>query len=147
MQFCCSTLLFLGRLCISAIFLLAGIGKFMDYEGTTQYMATRGLQFIPFLLVVAAVVEILSALSLIFGFKARVSAFILLLFLIPITYLFHDFWNAGPEIAQLQFIMFMKNVSIAGGLLYIIGAGSGGFAVDNCCSLRCRIQRKDNVAV
>ncbi len=110
-------------------------------------MSTRGLQFIPFLLIVSAVIEILAALSLIFGFKARVSAFILLLFLIPTTYLFHDFWNAGPEMSQLEFIMFMKNVSIAGGLLYIMGAGSGGFAVDNNCSSRCRLQREDNLTV
>src|ERR1700722_10127269 len=112
MKFCCSTLLFLGRLCISAIFLLAGIGKFTDYEGTSQYMASKGRKFIPVLLVAAALVEIIGAISLIIGFKTRISAFVLLVFLGLTTFIFHDFWNLGPDVAKLQMIMFMKNLSI-----------------------------------
>ena len=133
MKFCCSTVLFLGRLFISAIFLISGIGKFLDYEGTVQYMASKGLQFIPVLLVSAALLEIVASLALIFGIKVRWAAFALFLFLIPTTYLFHDFWNSADQF-QLQFVMFMKNLSIMGGLLYIMGAGAGNFAIDRCCS-------------
>lgn len=146
MKFCCSSLLFLGRLCISAIFLMAGIGKFIDYEGTVNYMTSKGLKFVPLLLVTAALVEILSALALILGFKTRYAAFILFLFLIPTTYLFHDFWNVGPEEAKLQFVMFMKNLSIAGGLLYIMAVGAGGLSIDRCyCSSDCRIDENQVV--
>jgi len=138
MNFCCSTVLFLGRLFLSAIFLISGIGKFLDYEGTVQYMASKGLQFIPVLLVSAALLEIVASLALIFGIKVRWAAFALFLFLIPTSYLFHDFWNLSAEQFQLQFIMFMKNLGIAGGLLYIIGAGAGNFAFDRCCSVNRR---------
>lgn len=144
MKFCCSTLLFLGRLCMSAIFLLAGIGKFIDYEGTLSYMTSKNLPYGPILLVLAALVEILGAIGLILGYRTRFSAFILFLFLLPTTYIFHDFWTLPPEESKLQFIMFMKNLSIAGGLLYIMGAGSGGLAVDNCCSYSsCKVNQKE----
>lgn len=133
MRFCCSSILFLGRLLISSIFLLSGIGKFMNYEATVQYMASKGLLYIPILLVCAALLEIVASLALIFGVKTRWAAAALLLFLIPTTYIFHDFWNESPEQFHLQFINFMKNISIAGGLLYIIGTGAGRFAIDRCC--------------
>lgn len=146
MKFCCSALLFLGRLCISAIFLLAGIGKFMDYEGTSQYMASKGLQFVPFFLVASALVEILAALALIVGYKTKFAAFILFVFLIPTTYIFHDFWNQTADVATLEFISFMKNLSIGGGLLYIMGAGAGGLAFDNCCcSSECKADDGDRI--
>ena len=103
-------------------------------------MAAKGLPWIPVLLVGAALVEIVASLALIFGIKTRYAAFVLFLFLIPTTYIFHDFWNLGSEEAKLQFIMFMKNLAIAGGLLYIMGAGAGGLALDRCCSSRCDIK-------
>lgn len=133
MRFCCSTLLLLGRFAISAIFLVAGIEKFLDFEGTSQYMLSKGLSFVPILLVISALVEILLALALIIGFKTRWAAFILFLFLIPTTYLFHDFWNLPKEESLIEFIMFMKNLAISGGLLYIMGAGPGFLSVDSCC--------------
>lgn len=143
MKFCCSALLFLGRLMISAIFLFAGLGKFIAYDETVQYMASKNLPMIPVLLVIAALVEITAALALIFGFKTRIAAFILFLFLIPTTYIFHNFWVLPPDEAKLQFIMFMKNISIAGGLVYIIGAGSGALALDRCCSSRCEVEESE----
>lgn len=146
MKFCCSSVLFLGRLFISAIFLISGIGKFLDYEGTVQFMASKGLQFIPVLLVCAALLEIVTSLALIFGIKVRWAAFALFLYLIPTTYFFHDFWNSGADQFQLQFIMFLKNLSIMGGLLYIMGAGAGNFAIDRCCSVNRREEFDNSVA-
>lgn len=143
MRFCCSTLLFLGRVMISAIFLLAGIGKFIAYNETVHYMASKGLPYIPVLLVIAALVEITASLAIIFGFKTRIAAFILFLFLIPTTYIFHNFWAVTTEEAKIQFIMFMKNVGIAGGLLYIIGAGPGGLALDRCCNSRYEVEENE----
>lgn len=132
----CSIGMLLGRICLSAIFILAAIGKLMDYEGTAQYMASKGLTMIPVFLYGAAIVELIGGLMILFGFKARIGAVILLLYLIPTTLIFHDFWNVSDAIMrQIQMIMFLKNLAIFGGLLYIICAGPGKVAFcSRCCT-------------
>lgn len=122
--------MFLGRLALCAIFILAGIGKFMDYEGTAKYMESAGMTMIPVFLYAAAVVEILGGLSLLLGFKARIGAIVLLLFLIPTTLIFHSFWHLEGADRSLQQIMFLKNLAIFGGLLYVAACGAGKFSVD-----------------
>jgi putative oxidoreductase len=125
-----SILLFIGRICLCTIFLLAGLGKLMDYSGTAAMMASKGMTLIPLFLYAAAAVEIIGALSLLLGYRTRYGVAILLLFLIPTTLIFHDFWNyTGPE-QQLQMIMFLKNLAIFGGLLYVLAFGAGGFSID-----------------
>ncbi len=124
----------LGRICLSAIFILAGVGKFMDYEGTAVYMASKGFTMIPLFLYAAAIVEIVGGLSLLLGVKIRWGAILLLLYLICITVIFHDFWNvAEPMARKMQMINFMKNLAIFGGLLYVVSCGAGGWACDACC--------------
>lgn len=129
----CSFGMLLGRFCISVIFILAGIGKFLDYDGTAAYMASKGMTMIPFFLLAAATVELIGGLSVLLGWKARWGATILLLFLIPTTVIFHDFWHlANPVERQLMMILFLKNLAIFGGLLYVICCGPGSWAVDRC---------------
>lgn len=124
----------LGRILLSLIFILAGVGKFMDYNATVQYMAAKGMTMVPLFLVVAALIEIIAGLLVFFGIKARLGAFILFLYLIPVTLLFHDFWNQqGPE-RQENMINFMKNLAILGGLLYVICVGAGRWSLDACCN-------------
>lgn len=124
----------LGRILLSLIFILAGVGKFMDYDATVQYMAAKGMTMVPLFLVVAALIEIIAGLLVFFGIKARLGAFILFLYLIPVTLLFHDFWNQqGPE-RQENMINFMKNLAILGGLLYVICVGAGRWSLDACCN-------------
>lgn len=133
MKFLCSSMMFLGRICIAAIFILAGIGKFMDFDGTATYMASKGMTMIPLFLFGAATIEILGGLSLVLGYKTRLGAAILLLFLIPTTYIFHDFWNLEGAERTSQQIEFLKNLAIFGGLLYVIAVGAGRCACDACC--------------
>lgn len=124
----------LGRILLSLIFILAGVGKFMDYDATVQYMAAKGMTMVPLFLIVAALIEIIAGLLVFFGIKARLGAFILFLYLIPVTLLFHDFWNQqGPE-RQENMINFMKNLAILGGLLYVICVGAGRWSLDACCN-------------
>lgn len=133
----CSLGMFIGRVCISIIFLLSGIGKFMDPESTSQYMAAKGMVMIPFFLYSAAIIEIIGALSLLLGFKARIGALLLILFLIPVTVIMHDFWNVDIASRNLQQILFLKNISILGGLLYVASSGAGNFSLDACCCKKC----------
>lgn len=133
MKITCSLTTLLGRLCLSAIFLMAGIGKIMHYDQTAKYMESKGMTMIPFFLVAALLIELIGALSLIIGFKTRWGAALLLLFLIPTTLIFHDFWNVDEASRQMQMINFLKNLGIFGGLLYVLSCGAGRFSVDSCC--------------
>lgn len=134
MKSCCSGMMLIGRIFIAAIFLLSGIGKLLAFENTAQFMAAKGMPVVHLLLAGAAAIEILGALSLLIGFKTRIGATALFLFMIPTTLIFHDFWNYTGNESDLQMIMFMKNIAIEGGLLYVMACGSGGCGFDrNCC--------------
>lgn len=138
MQAFCSFIMFLGRLMIGAIFLWSGINKVLAYEtyakymksndALTQFLGSQGMEYIPFLLVGAAIIEIVGALSLILGWKARWGALLLFLYLIPVTYFFHQFWVVDGLAKEMQMINFFKNLAIMGGLLYVVSAGSGSCA-------------------
>jgi putative oxidoreductase len=119
-----------GRLLLSAIFLLSGLTKFMDWNGTAAYMAGHGLPLIPVLLPIAAIVEIAGGLAILIGFKSRLAALLLFLYLIPTTLVFHNFWTAAgiEHVNQMQH--FLKNLAIMGGLAMIVGLGPGFPSVD-----------------
>lgn len=141
-KFSCAFLMFIGRLCIAAIFILSGVGKFFNWDQTAAYMASKGLTMVPLFLIGAALVEIIGGLTLVFGYKTRWGATLLLLYLIPTTVIFHDFWNQSGAEYMTQQIEFLKNLAIFGGLLYVISVGSGGCAVDACC---CKAKKPEDV--
>lgn len=119
-----------GRVLISVMFVLAGLNKLMDYEHTAAYMASKHMPNIPILLYGAAAIEVLCGLSVLLGFWARGAALILALFLVPVTLIFHDFWNVTkPEDLQFQMSHFFMNWAVVGGLLYIVCFGSGLWSV------------------
>jgi putative oxidoreductase len=108
-----------GRLCLGAIFLASGSGKVADLRGTAAYMHSAHMVAVPFFLASAIAVELLGGLSVITGFKSRWGALLLILFLIPATLIFHNFWAFQGMERQMQTIQFLKNLSICGGLLYL----------------------------
>ena len=119
-----------GRGLLSVIFLLAGVMKFVNWQQTAEHMAAKGMPLVNVLLPIAAAVEVLGGLSLLLGLRARVGALVLFLFLIPATLIFHNFWaHSGAEQAN-QMMHFMKNVAIMGGLLMVVGLGSGPLSLD-----------------
>jgi len=128
-----SLLSFVARLCLAAVFIFAGASKIIFYDQTAQYMASKGMTMVPIFLIGAAIVELVGGLSLVLGYKTRFGAAILLLFLIPTTLIFHDFWNATGAEAVVQQINFLKNLAIFGGLLYVLCHGCGGCSFDSCC--------------
>jgi putative oxidoreductase len=119
-----------GRILVAAIFLWSGIGKIVNFAGTAGYMASMGIPLTQLALVITIVIEVGAALMLIFGWKARLAAGALLLWMIPVTLIFHAFWAATPDQAQMQMIQFFKNVSIMGAMLLIVGFGSGPYSLD-----------------
>jgi putative oxidoreductase len=130
MGVCDSLLKLLARLALSAIFIFAGANKFLDYSGTAAFMASKQMPAVPFFLYAAAALEFFGGLMVLAGFKARWAALVLALFLIPVTYIFHDFWNVGGEQFQMQIGHFFSNLAVFGGLLYVVCCGSGRFSFD-----------------
>lgn len=120
----------LGRILLAIIFLMSGIGKIGGFAGTAGYMASKGLPMVEVLLAITIVIEIGGALMLILGWKARLGAAALFLWMIPVTFMFHNFWAIPPADQQMQMIMFMKNLGLMGGMLYIMAFGSGPMSVD-----------------
>lgn len=116
-----------GRVMIAAIFLMSAVGnKIPQFDSVAGYMAAEGVPAPQVMLAGAIVFLIAGALSVVTGYKSRVGASLLLVFLILATYFFHDFWTFDdPQARQQQTIQFMKNLSLMGTMLLIIGAGSG----------------------
>ena len=113
----------LGRLLLSAIFLINGIGKIFNYEGTIQYMENFDVP--GYLIIPAITVEILFPILLILGYYTKFSALVLSLFTLVLAVIFHtDFLN------QMQLMSFLKNIAIAGGFLIIFVYGPGKYSLD-----------------
>jgi putative oxidoreductase len=123
-------LVMLGRVLLSIIFLLSGLGKIMDWNGTAQIMASQGLPLIPLLLAGAIVTELAGGLSVLLGWKARWGALLLFLYLIPTTLIFHDFWAFSGTEMQTQLVNFLKNLSIMGGLLLVAAYDGAALVAD-----------------
>jgi putative oxidoreductase len=114
----------LARVLLGLIFVMSGVSKVTGFEGTHQYMASHGIPLTALFLVGAIVLEILGGLSVILGLWARAGAVLLTLFLIPATLIFHTDFSQ-----QTQLIMFLKNLSIMGGLLLVVAHGAGPYAL------------------
>ena len=119
-----------GRILLGAIFVLSGVMKLADFQGSLGHMQAQGIPYASTLLLIAAFAELAGGLAVMTGFMTRLAAFGLFLFLIPTTLLFHDFWSyAGPErIAQSAH--FMKNLAIMGGLLVLMAHGAARHSID-----------------
>ena len=113
----------IGRVFISLIFLLSGFSKINNYEGTVGWMESLGVPGI--FLIPAIVLEIISPIFIIIGYKVKISATLLSLFCIATAFIFHnDFSN------QMEFISFMKNIGLAGGFLFLVVNGAKDFSLD-----------------
>lgn len=121
----------IGRILLTAIFLLSGFNKIFGWEGTAAYMTAKGMVAVPIMLAGAIFFEIVGALMIILGFHARIGALMLIIFLIPTTLIFHNFWTYPVEEQQIQMIMFMKNLGLLGGLLIVAAFGSGPLSLDS----------------
>jgi uncharacterized membrane protein YphA (DoxX/SURF4 family) len=129
----------LGRILLSHIFLLSFFGKVTNWSTFEGMMAAKGVppSWVPFLLGGAAALELIGGLSVLFGFKARWGALLLVLFLIGVTPVMHNFWAMpDPKAFQEQLINFQKNVAMLGGLLMVIACGAGAVSFDRLLDRR-----------
>ena len=121
-----------GRVLLSTIFLLSAVGnKVPNFDALAGYMAQAGVPAPRLMLAGAIVFLIVGSVSVIVGYKARVGAALLAVFLVLASYYFHNFWALADEQArQMQTIQFMKNLSMFGAMLFLIGNGAGPWSVD-----------------
>jgi putative oxidoreductase len=114
--------LVVGRVLLSAIFILSGLGKLPHFHDVAGMMAGKGIPLASVALVITLLIEIGGGLLLLTGFKAKYAAPVIVLWLIPVTLVFHHFWGIPAEQQQDQMVNFLKNVAIMGGLLVLMYA-------------------------
>ena len=119
-----------GRILIALIFILSGFSKIGGFSGTVGYIASKGLPLPQLAAIGAMMIELGGGILLVLGWKTRWAAAALLLFTALAALLFHNFWAMPPDQAQNQMIHFMKNISMMGGLLYVVTYGSGPLSLD-----------------
>ena len=112
-----------GRVLISSLFLISAYNKVLSLDGTMGWMEGYGVP--GFLLYPAIALEIILPLFIIIGYRARLSAGLLAIFCLITAFIFHfDFSD------QIQKILFLKNIGLAGGFLFIVANGTKDWAID-----------------
>ena len=119
-----------GRTLIALIFLMSGAAKVAGFAGTVGYIASKGLPVPAAAAVLAIIAELGGGLLLIIGWQTRIAAAVLVVFTFFAAVLFHDFWAVSADQMQNTLIHFMKNISMMGGLLYVVIHGAGPLSVD-----------------
>ena len=113
----------LGRILITALFLLSGVFKISNYDGSVDWMESFGIPEI--LIIPAIILEVIGPILIIIGYKARIAAGCLSLFCIVTAIIFHNDFSD-----QMQFTSFLKNIALAGGFLFIVLNGTKDFSIE-----------------
>ena len=113
----------LGRVLISAIFLLNGVFKISNYDGTVGWMESFGMPGV--LIIPAIILEVIGPILIIIGYKTKIAAGFLSLFCILTAIIFHNDFSD-----QMQFTSFLKNIALAGGFLFIVVNGTKDLSIE-----------------
>ena len=119
-----------GRFLISLIFIGSGLSKIFTFSATAAYIASKGLPVPEVLATVAAGLELLGGIVIVVGYRVKSAAFALAIFTLVTAVLFHNFWAAPIDQLAIQQIMFLKNMSIAGGLILVATSGLGSWTLE-----------------
>lgn len=119
----------IGRILFSVIFMYSSISKFSSnfvYEA-----AAKGIPFADVLIPFSGILELVGALSILSGFMSKWGAWLIVIVLVPVTLVMHDFWNVTDSLKhELVLLTFMRNMGIIGGALMIAYFGSGPISID-----------------
>lgn len=121
---------FMGRILMSSVFLIFGILKFMTFSYYVGLAAEKGLPLPAASIVAAATLEILGGLAILTGFQVRIVSWILFVYLIPTSILFHNYWALQGALKATMEAHFFKNMAIMGGLLFLAAYGAGPYSID-----------------
>jgi len=119
----------LGRFLFVLVFLMSGPLHFTS--PIIGYAASQGVPLASIVVPFSGALAVVGGLSILLGYRAKIGAWLIVLFLAGVTPMMHKFWGvADPMAHQLQFIMFMKNASMMGGALLISQLGAGPWSLD-----------------
>ena len=119
-----------ARVLYSLIFIFAAAGHFSSQ--TIGYAAAQGVPLASLAVPLSGILSLLGGLSVLLGYKARWGALALIVFLVPVTIMMHNFWAVSdPMMKQMHIVMFMKNLGLLGGALFIYAFGAGPLSLDN----------------
>lgn len=119
------TLVLVGRILIAVIFILSGFNKLTNIGGTAGYFGSVGLPVPIVTAWVVALLELLGGIAVLIGFQTRIAALLLAAFTIASGFIAH--FNFSD---QMQQIMFLKNLAMAGGLLVLVAHGASALSLD-----------------
>ena len=119
-----------GRLLLALMFILSGFGKLGNIEGTAAFVASGGLPAPTFLAVAVGALELFGGLALVVGYQVRLAGLALGLFTVAASVVFHAWWSAPAAQQFVTQLLFMKNISVAGGMLLISALGAGPLSID-----------------
>ncbi len=122
-------ILLIGRILFSLQFLTVVMSHFSSMG--IQYATSAGVPIASVLVPLSGVIALLGAISIIIGYKAKIGAWLIVIFLVPVTFMMHKFWTVSDQMASMmQMVMFTKNISMLGGALIIAYFGSGPLSID-----------------
>lgn len=120
----------LGRILYSQMFIRAIVQHFSS--GTINYAASAGVPMASFLVPFSGILAFLGGMSILLGYKAKIGAWLIVLFLVPVTFMMHNWWTVtDPMMRQTQHIMFHKNLAMLGAAFLITYFGSGPLSLDS----------------
>src|ERR1051325_5252258 len=120
----------LGRVLFALIFVASVVGHFSSAE--ISEAAAHGVPLATILVPLAGLLALVGGVSVMLGYRARFGALLLLVFLVPVTLIMHKFWGlADPQVAMMQRVHVMKNLSLIGGCLILMHFGSGPYSLDS----------------
>lgn len=124
-----SLIVLLGRILYALLFILASFSHFS--QDMIHYAASHAVLFPSFLVPASGILALLGGISILIGYKARLGAWFIVIFLIPVTFMMHRFWSViDPAAAEIEKIMFMKNLALLGTALILSYFGSGPLSID-----------------
>jgi putative oxidoreductase len=125
-----------GRILLSTVFIMGGIGKIAGFSFEESMVAAKHLPMPAVALGIALVIELVGGLAILTGLFTRFAAWIVFLYLIPTTFLFHNFWAVEGADRIDTMIHFEKNLAIMGGLLLLAAFGPGAYSIDGARARR-----------
>ena len=119
-----------GRVLLAFMFVYSGFGKIGGFERTAANIASKGLPLPEIGAAIAIAVELGGGLMLALGWKTRCAALAIAVFTLAAAFLFHNFWTMTDQAMRTNQIMFLKNITIIGGMLMVVAFGPGRYSLD-----------------
>jgi putative oxidoreductase len=128
-----------ARQLFSVIFIIASAGHFT--AGTVAMASDHGLPMAGVLVPVSGLIALAGGLSVLFGYRARTGGWLLVLFLVPVTFIMHNFWAVtDPVMFQIQLALFVRNIILLGGALLVARVGAGSLSLDAVMASRVHVK-------